>query len=255
MVYTLAWMVYPAISPPLNFGEEMRAGVLARFAWLLIWLLGGVIAQIYRYLRVSNRIQRQQTKWAVLGFVGFQMADWIGVLILAIFPFEPSSGSLAAFGRMAGITAILLGVLINFLSIGFSVLRYRLWDIDVIIRQTLVYSTLTAVLGLAYFASVLIGQQLIALVTGGVEKSPILIVLVTLGIATLFNPLRKRIQIGIDRRFYRQKYDAHKVLEAFNASMRQEVDLDLLRESILQVVEKTVQPDHSSLWLRQPSKK
>jgi len=255
LVYTLTWIIFPVIGPPLNFGEEMKAGVLARFAWILIWLLSGVLAQIYRYLRISNSIQRQQTKWVVLGFITFQVAASIGVFILAIYPFEPNTGSMAIVGRMAGISALLLGMMATFVTIGISVLRYRLWDIDVIIRQTLVYSSLTAVLALAYIAGVLIGQQIFGTLTGDADRSPIYIVMVTLGIAMLFNPLRKRIQTTIDRRFYRQKYDAQKVLTAFSASMREEVDLDQISQSLRVAVEKTVQPDHFFLWLRPPSNK
>jgi hypothetical protein len=136
------------------------------------------------------------------------------------------------------------------LTIGFAVLRYRLWDVDIIIRRTLVYSILTVILTLVYFGSVVLLQELFQLITGE-HQSPVATVLSTLAIAALFTPLRRGIQERVDRRFYRKKYDAERVLAAFNSTLRNEVDLDHLKESILGVVEETMQPAHASLWLRE----
>ncbi len=126
-------------------------------------------------------------------------------------------------------------------------MRSRLWDIDLIIRRTLVYSTLTVTLGLVYVGCILVSRTLVAPYLGGSE---IAIVASTLAIAALFNPLRKRIQNLIDKRFYRRKYDAAKVLAAFGATVRDETDLERLTAEMLRVVDETVQPEFIGLWLR-----
>jgi len=135
---------------------------------------------------------------------------------------------------------------------GFSILRYRLYDIDVLINRTLVYGSLTALLTLLYFGLVIGLGSLVRLFTGQVSQSPIVIVASTLALFALFQPLRRRIQAIIDRRFYRRKYDTAKTLEAFSTTLRNEVDLNQLREHLITVVQETMQPTHVSLWLRKP---
>ncbi len=167
-----------------------------------------------------------------------------------IFPVAASPGSLypLAYNQLG----ILLALFVP-LSFGFAMLRSRLWEIDVLINRTLVYGALTASLALVYFGLV-IGLQ--ALLRGIISQdSSVAIVLSTLAIAALFQPLRRRIQRIIDRRFYRSKYDAARTVAAFSATLRQEVDLDQLREHLLTVVQETMQPAHVSLWLRPPEHK
>ncbi|HJQ27767.1 MAG TPA: hypothetical protein VJ827_00380, partial [Rubrobacter sp.] len=137
------------------------------------------------------------------------------------------------------------------LAIGFAVLKYRLYDIDVVINRTLVYGSLTAMLLALYFAGVSSTQAILRTFTGQEEQQPQLaIVATTLAIAALFNPLRRRIQSFIDRRFYRSKYDARKTLEAFSAKLREETDLETLKAELVGLVRETMQPEHVSVWLR-----
>ncbi len=138
------------------------------------------------------------------------------------------------------------------LGISIAILRSQLWDIDALINRTLVYGTLTILLALIYVGLVIGLGGLVRLFTGQLAQSPVVIVASTLAIAALFHPLRHRIQALIDRRFYRRKYDAAKTLEAFSATLRQEVDLSQLREHLLTAVQETMQPAHSSLWVRKP---
>jgi hypothetical protein len=141
-----------------------------------------------------------------------------------------------------------LGIVARSLSI--AIFRYRLYDIDVVINRTLVYGSLTLMLGLVYLGSVASLQYTFRVLTGHEEQQQLVIVVSTLAIAALFNPLRRRIQSFIDRRFYRRKYDARKSLEAFSARLRDETDLEALNNELVGVVRETMQPEHVSLWLR-----
>ena len=136
------------------------------------------------------------------------------------------------------------------LSLSLAVLRYRLYDIDVVINRTLVYGSLTVMLALVYFGSVALLQYAFRALSGHEEQQQLVIVVSTLAIAALFNPLRRRIQSFIDHRFYRRKYDARKTLEAFSARLRDETDLEALNKELVSVVKETLQPEHVSMWLR-----
>ena len=220
--------------------------------WVLIWygFLGGVVlAQLYRYRWVSSPVHRQQTKWVVLG-VGVVFSVELGLfLAVLLVPSLGPTGSLSSW-LLEGTLSNTVPALIP-LSFGLAILRYRLYDIDVLINRTLVYGLLTATLALIYFGLV-IGLQ--SLLRGLINQTnDIAIVISTLAIAALFQPLRRRIQQVIDRRFYRRKYDAAKIIEAFSATLRNEVDLDQLRRQVVAVVEETMQPAHVSLWLPKPN--
>jgi hypothetical protein len=133
---------------------------------------------------------------------------------------------------------------------GIAVLRYRLYDIDIIINRTLVYGLLTAILAGIYFGGVTASQSLLRILTGQERLPQLAVVASTLVIAALFNPLRRRIQSFIDRSFYRSKYDAAKTLEVFSKKLRDETDLQALSDDLVGVVRETMQPAHVSLWLR-----
>jgi hypothetical protein len=134
------------------------------------------------------------------------------------------------------------------IAIGVAVLKYRLYDIEIIINRALVYGPLTATLVALYFGGIVVLQRVFVVITG--ERSTLAVVASTLLIAALFNPLRRRIQSFIDHRFYRSKYDARKTLEAFSVKLRDETDLEALNNNLVGVVRKTMQPVHVSLWLR-----
>jgi hypothetical protein len=147
-----------------------------------------------------------------------------------------------------GYLLVAVGGLGGPIAIGIAILRYRLYDIDLLINRTLVYGSLTAMLVTLYFGGIVVLQRLFVTLTG--QKSTLAVVASTLAIAALFVLLRRRIQSFIDRRFYRRKYDARKTFEAFSAKLREETDLEALNSELVGVVRETMQPAHVSLWLR-----
>jgi len=210
-----------------------------------------VYGQVYRYRHVSTAIERQQTKWIVFGvavaLLGFLL---LGVLLSKFLKLLSPLQNVGLLPSTILVTSIYLLLLLIPLSIAIALLRYRLWDVDVIINKTLVYSLLTGILA-AVYAGCIVGLQ--ALVRGIFnQNSDVAIVVSTLFIAALFQPLRKRIQAVIDRRFFRHKYDAARTLAVFSAALRSEVDLNQLSEQLVAIVQETMQPTHVSLWLCKP---
>lgn len=202
-------------------------------------VLLAIISVIVRYRRAAG-IQRQQIKWFAFGAAS--MAAIIVITVLT-FPDENSAGSTIGFALAFAMLPI---------GAGIGVLRYRLYDIDIIINRALVYGSVTAILVAVYFACVIGAQAIVQRLTGQANPPPLVIVASTLLIAALFTPLRRHIQSFIDRRFYRAKYDAQKTLAAFGATLRNEVELTRLTEHLVAVVTVTMQPEHISLWLRMP---
>ena len=200
-------------------------------------LVVSVVSVCLRFRRAGG-IERQQIKWLAYA------AALLGVVAIVAMLGEVLLGDSRWWFFLIAVLA-LFGVPI---SIGAAVLRYRLYDIDVIINRTLVYGALTATLVATYFGGIVLLQRAFVVLTG--EKSTLAVVASTLVIAALFNPLRRRIQSFIDRRLYRRKYDARKTLEAFSAKLRNETDLEALNNELVGVVRETMQPAHVSLWLR-----
>ena len=213
-------------------------------------ILASAISLVSRYRRSGGEV-REQIKWIALAgaFVGL-LAFLMTTLGLLIVP-EAMSGS---GGSLPSWLQFLIYVMnLSFagvpVAIGLAILRYRLYAIDLIINRTLVYVTLTATLALVYLGGVAATQTVFRGLTGQDQQPQLAVVISTLVIAALFNPLRRRIQGFIDRRFYRSKYDARKTLESFSAKLRDETDLDALSGDLVEVVRVTMQPAHVSLWI------
>jgi hypothetical protein len=205
------------------------------YAPAVIAAMAGMVVR----LRRSRGVERQQLKW--FAYVASLM---VGALMLAAIGLATQHSAVgAAVGNAAWGSFLILVVFGLPLALGASILRHRLYDIDVVINRTLVYGALTATLGATYLGLVL----LIGLTVG---RSNAAIAISTLAVAALFRPLRSRIQAAVDRRFYRRRYDAAQTLESFGARLRDELDLEALRGEIATVVGETVQPAHVSLWLR-----
>jgi hypothetical protein len=197
---------------------------------LFVGVIGAVASVVVRFRR-SRGVEREQMKWFVWAVAP--------ILVIPIGDYLP--------GLIGSV--VFAGVLIALpTAIGIAVFKYRLYDIDVIINRTLVYGSLSATLVMVYFGGIVLLQRLFVVLTG--QQSTLAVVASTLAIATLFVPLRRRVQGFVDRRFYRRKYDARKTLEAFSAKLRDETDLEVLNNDLVGVVRETMQPAHVSLWLR-----
>jgi hypothetical protein len=227
-----------AIHNPLGVeGLPNYGKLIETVMFTLVFVSAGSL--FVRRLRASG-VERQQLKWftysstlAISGVIlTYTISDAIGALWLV----------------WVGYVVLVVGFIGIPISMGIAILRYRLYEIDLLINRTLVYGALTAALVAIYFGNIVLLQRVFVSLTGG--KSTLAVVAPTLVIAALFNPLRRRIQGFIDRRFYRRKYDAAKTLAAFSAKLRDETNLDALSDDLVEVVRETMQPAHVSLWLR-----
>ena len=236
----------------LAFAILAYAGVFfidsTSFLIVYLFLLGGLsglACQVYRYRYISMPFEKQQTKWVVLGLAGviLTVAVWFFVFV----PKGYYTAKEIPPGNLAFYTFAILPLTLP-LGITVSVLRYRLWDINLIIRRTLIYSALTGLLALIYFGGVVVLQTFLGSLSQ-VNNSTFITVFSTLLIAALFSPLRRQVQKVIDHRFYRRKYDAEQALAAFAAAAREDVDFERLTVELLGVVQETMQPESISLWL------
>ena len=216
---------------------------------LPLCILASAVSMVLRFRRSRGEV-RQQIKWIAFAASLVALTYLIAIVASFIHPSEiwfaaglPLWLDLIEYAALLSITSVPI-------AIGFAVLKYRLYDIDLIINRTLVYGSLTGALALVYFGGVTVTQALFRNITGQEQLPQLVIVASTLVIAALFNPLRRRIQSFIDRRFYRSKYDARKILEAFSVRLRDETDLEALNKDLVGVVRETMQPAHVSLWLR-----
>jgi len=237
---TLLW---PERGPALLTGDESPSHLLQVLVdfiavpILFVAGLGAVISLFVRFRRAREE-ERKQIKW-------FASAAALTLVWILVF------GQSILHGLPEAIVALLFLLVLPSIPIATSIaiFRYRLYDIDRIINRTLVYGSLTLMLALVYFGGVTATQAVFQALTGQLKLPQLVVVASTLVIAALFNPLRRRIQSFIDKRFYRSKYDARKTLEAFSAKLRDETDLDALSEDLVGVVRETMQPAHVSVWL------
>jgi hypothetical protein len=203
--------------------------------------VGGAVASVIVRLRRSRGVERRQLEWfAYVTALFFGVAMLTGVTSDVI--------GVGWLGNVSFVTSV-TGLACLPVAVGIAVLKYSLYDIDIIINRTLVYGSLTLMLLLVYFGGVTTTQALFRTLTGQQQQPQLAVVVSTLAIAALFNPLRRRIQSFIDRRFFRSKYDARKTLQAFSAKLRDETDLNSLNTELVSVVRETMQPEHVTLWL------
>jgi hypothetical protein len=228
------------------------AGTLHVFTWapnvggpLLAALLLSSVAALAVRLRRASGVERQQLKWVAIGFA-FLTVVFIATTALVFSPFGHG-----LFRDQVPAVALPVPFAVAFaalpISIGVAILRHRLYDIDRLINRTLVYAALSAVLAATYFGCVLASEALLRPLTAGSEVA---VAFSTLAVVALFQPLRRRIQGAVDRRFYRARYDATQTLEAFGLRLRDEVDLEAVRASLLGAVDQTVHPAQADVWLR-----
>jgi hypothetical protein len=233
---------HPSIDNPVAIGRAVGNDIelVGKVGMFLL-----LVSALFAALSVINRLvqargdERQQLKWFTFA-AGLMLG---GFLVAMLFSQWYPLNEIAFFLGF-------IGYYFFPIAIGISILRYRLYEIDLIINRTLVYGSLTLMLALVYFGGVTATQALFTALTGQEEQPQLAIVVSTLVIAALFTPLRRRIQRFIDRRFYRRKYDARKILEAFSTQLRNETDLEALGDDLVGVVRETMQPAHVSLWLR-----
>jgi len=236
---------YPGISmdnpvgiPGIQDPEKSQVG-LVLFGFFIVFLVAVLASVVVRFLR-SGGTQRQQIKWLLF-------ATLMAVLLTL-------SENFVAFLPKSGVP-FAVSITLYPVAIAVAIFRYRLYDIDVIINRALVYSALTVLLVLVYLVGVAGTQTVFRFLTGQEQQPQLAVVASTLVIAALFNPLRRRIQATIDRRFYRRKYDARNTLDDFSIRLRDETDLEQLHADLLSVVRDTMQPAHASLWLRSPERR
>jgi hypothetical protein len=247
--FEIVGVIYGRLTTYHFFGVLHLLGI----ALLSTSILAALFSVILR-LRHARRNDRQQIRWFLFAAVPLTFLGTLAGLnimvyyITTVFMFQPVY-MLYSLGLLVPVLYVeVLALLLVPVCTYIAILRYNLYDIDVVINRTLVYGSLTATLVALYFVGIVVLQSVFVLLTG--QQSTLAVVASTLLIAALFSPLKRRIQSFIDRRFYRSKYDARKTLEAFSATLRNETDLEALREDLISVVRETMHPEHVSLWLR-----
>ena len=240
-------VVITAISTVVNLLAEGSLVEVLNIAWVPVLLLI-IGVQIYRFRRVSNTVERQQTKWVIFGF-GLNILIFSSVIVFPTsLPASTSPEQVVLYDSFIG-SIWGFGIMAIPICLAIAILQFRLWDIDIIIRRTLQYGVVSAILGAVYFGSIVVVQGIFRSLTG--TESSLAIVISTLLIAALFNPVRARIQQVIDRTFFRRRYDADVILADFAEAMRDEVNLVEIQEQLVTTVSQTLEPEYISLTLLQ----
>ncbi len=240
----VGWVIWGLITLSIR---EVPGFFSFHLTGFVVGLMLIICSQVYRYRHISTMSERQQTKWVVWGASIAMMSVVLVSLPVAIFPALIQQNWLYC---LLDAPALTLALFLGAISIGMAILRTRLWDIDILINLTLVYSGLSVCLALIYVVLVITLQFLLQRIFN--HTSDITLVASTLATVALFQPLRRQIQRSIDRRFYRHKYDAVNILEAYGARLRsrEDIELNVLAQQLQEVVEETMHPTHVSLWLR-----
>lgn len=248
-----AWLIISVLFVSSGVAGELFPAINAillgfiGYLWFAMVLVC-IAVQFYRYRYLSTVNERQQTKWVIFAFLVIVTVNVTFLLADPLFlDFRVQQGENAVRSILGNAVSPFAFLMIP-LGIGISILRHRLFDIDLIIRRTVQYSIVTALLAAVYFGTITLIQGSVTAVTG--TQSPLAIVLSTLLVAALFNPLRQRVQQFIDRRFFRKKYDAQQVLSRFAQTARDEVEMDVLQAELVQVVQETMQPEQISVWVK-----
>jgi hypothetical protein len=247
ILFLLISLFYPPMRLNLSMAIETKEQAYM-MGMAFAWGTTIVISQIYRYKYRMTVKQRQQAKWVVLGLSVIFFAGVAAALPVLALPVFNQSNSLSMLAHILATTVILFSLIVWGAAIAIAVLRHRLFDIDLILRRTLLYTLLTVILGGTYVGIILIFQTLLTSFTG--QQQTIGLVISTLVTAALFTPLRRAIQNEINRRFYRNAYDAQKKLENFSNVMRDQVDLDQVTHHLLETVDETMHPETISFWIR-----
>jgi|SRR5579884_2875803 len=238
----LIWLA-TTIWPPLVHGSQ-NVDPLPQLAGVVF----GIGAQIYRYRAASDPVKRQQAKWVLFAIALFLMTLLFSIVFVSGLALVPTIGPRGSSYDLTSTTITSIGYLLIPIAIFMAILRHGLWEIDVLINRTLVYGALTVSLAATYIGTVVGIQALLREVAG--QNSDLAIAISTLLVAALFSPWRRRLQIFIDRRFYRRKYDAARTLAAFQIRLRNEIDLDDLQAGIVTAIQETIQPSLISVWFR-----
>jgi len=217
--------------------------ILNSFSGVALLLLPLMVYSVYRRYKQSSVLERQQVKWLAFGLLTLFVITPVTLFLVNVPGFQDSAASMAIQAWFYLLPAV---------CVGNAILRHRLYDIDIIIRRTLIYAVLTGILAAVYFGGIILTQQLFRAATG--ESSDLAIVVSTLLIAALFTPVRRRVQDAIDRRLYRRKYDVEQTLADFQKNLREDVDMETLKANLVGVVNDTMQPSSVRLWVREVTK-
>lgn len=245
LAWVAIWIIKPSL--PFNLADPFSLSI-GSFLALMVWWISGVAAQIYRYSQAPDPIRKQQTKFFVFGTMFAFLAYMLYMPTLYLLPRLDNTGIASMIFNLTGVQIFLVFVFVSPLTITFSVLRYRLWDIDLVINRTIIYSLLTGVLGILYLASIIILQAVFHIITNQ-QQSELVTAISTLLLAIAFQPVRDRIQILIERNLYRRRYNAETTLTQFGELMLAEVDLEKITIQLMRVIEDTMQPQKVSLSL------